>query len=86
MTLVDSHTRAPAEGFTVAQVVTLCRQRVGLSKRGLSDAADLSASYVNKIEAGKMDPSLRCFARIAMALGLSPREIYVVIQQEAKRS
>lgn len=57
------------------------REERGLSARELSIRAGLSESYVGKLESGQIDPSLRCFARIAMALDLTPQEIAFVVRQ-----
>lgn len=57
------------------------REERGISARELSIRAGLSESYVGKLEAGAIDASLRCFARIAMALDLSPQEVFFIVRQ-----
>jgi transcriptional regulator with XRE-family HTH domain len=42
-----------------------------------------SGSYVSKLEAGTIEPSLRGFARLAKALEMTPQEIYTVVLCEA---
>lgn len=76
------HGEAPQ--LTLGYVVrTLRRQRTDMSARALSIYAGLSESYVGKVETGNMDPSMRAFAKIAVALQLSPGELAVIINREA---
>ena len=67
---------------TAAQAIRLLRERAGLSARALSARAGLSPAYVGKVEAGVLDPSLRAFARIAVALGMSQQEIWWLVMAE----
>jgi transcriptional regulator with XRE-family HTH domain len=53
-----------------------------MSARALSARAGLSPAYVGKVEAGTIDPSLKAFARIAIALGMSQQEIWWLIMSE----
>lgn len=70
--------------LTLGYVVrTLRRQRTTMSARALSIYAGLSESYVGKVESGNMDPSMRAFAKIAVALKLTPGELAVIINREA---
>lgn len=61
------------------------RTRKGFSARALSLAAGLSPSYVGKLEAGDIEPSVRAFARIAQVLELNRQEIYFCVLQEGLR-
>lgn len=61
------------------------RMRSGLSARELSSKASLSPSYVTKLESGELEPSLRAFARIARATGMTQAEIYFCVLQESLR-
>lgn len=45
--------------------------------------ANLSPSYVGKVESGEIDPSLRAFAKIAMALEMSDFEIVFLVETSA---
>lgn len=56
------------------------RERRGLSKRALSQRAGLSASYVGKLEAGEIEPSVRTFALIALALELTSHEVFFCVR------
>lgn len=60
------------------------REERGLSARELSLRAGLSESYVGKMETSRIDPSLRCFARVAVALDLTPQEIAAVVRLAAR--
>lgn len=67
-------------------VIRMLREkRPGLSARQLSEAAGLSPAYVGKVESGTIDPSFRCFAKIARQLGMSAREVHALILSESKR-
>jgi predicted transcriptional regulator len=59
------------------------RRQRGLSGRALGPKAGLSTGYVSRLEAGDIDPSLSCFARLVMALDMSPLEVWVVVRNEA---
>lgn len=72
--------------FCVGDAIRLLRKRQGMSARALSSLSGLSPSYVSKVEAGEMEPSFRAFASMACVLRMTPREIYLVIAQEAKAS
>ncbi len=65
---------ASESALSLPEVLRELRERRGLSKRALSYKAGLSASYVGKLEAGLIEPSVRAFAVIALALGLSSAE------------
>ena len=57
--------------ITVADRVKLARSERGFSQHGLSRAAGLSASVVNKLECDKHEPSTRTVRLLAHALGVS---------------
>jgi predicted transcriptional regulator len=61
------------------------REERGLSAREVSLRAGLSESYCGKFESGRIECSLRNFARIAMVLELTPAEVFFVVQQAAAR-
>lgn len=56
------------------------RQRNDMSARAVSQAAGLSPSYVNKIEAGEIEPSLKAFGKLAHVLGLTNTEITFIVR------
>ena len=66
-------------------LVRSARSRKGLSARALGAKAGVSAAYVSRLEADSLSPSLRTFARLAIALGLSPAEMWAVVVLEAQR-
>ncbi len=71
-----------ARPFTGAAIRRL-REKRGLSARALSAKAGLSAAYVCKVEAGQVAASLRTFAQLAVALEMSPYEVWTVVVNEA---
>lgn len=68
---------------TAVDGIRLCRTQAGLSARALSIQAGLGDSYVSKVEAGSIAPSLRAFSRIVVVLGLSDAEIAVLVRLAA---
>ena len=71
--------------LSLATVIRTLREKHGLSARQLSEAAGLSPAYVGKLEAGGLDPSFRCFSKIARQLGMSAREIHALVLSESSR-
>lgn len=63
----------------LAAAIKVARGKAGLSAAEVSRQAGYSASYVTKIESGKLDPSVIAFARIARVLKLSADEIAWII-------
>jgi len=49
------------------------RERRGVSQAELAERAGLSREYVNKLEAGKYDPTLGTLGCLAKALGVKER-------------
>lgn len=72
-------------GTSAAELIRRKRMEKDLSARSLSLAAHVSPSYVRKVEAGEIEPSLRQFARLARALGMNRYEIWNVVMAEAMR-
>lgn len=66
--------------LALPEVLREFRERRGLSKRALSQKAGLSASYVGKLEAGFIEPSIRVFALIALALELTSHEVFFCVR------
>lgn len=75
--------RVSSTKVSLADAVRHLRQREGLSARSLSLKAHLSPSYVGKLEAGEIEPSVKAFGRIALALGMNPQEIYYCVVLES---
>lgn len=78
--------RLTQRAIGAAEAISEGRRKQRLSKTRLGLNAGLSESYVGKLESGECQPSLRTFALLARALGLTPLEIYFVIQGEAMRA
>ena len=57
--------------------MTLKRLRVrkGLSQDALARKADITREYVNKLEAGRYDPTVGVLKRLAKALGVPVTEL-----------
>lgn len=67
----------------VGAAIRHLRIKRGLSARALSARAGLGKTYVCKLEAGDVEPSLRVFAQLAVALEMSPYEVWTVVANEA---
>lgn len=67
----------------LAEAVQTQRMKMGFSARALSLEAGLSPSYVGKLEGGEIEPSVKAFAKIALALGLNQSEIAFCVLAEA---
>jgi predicted transcriptional regulator len=81
-------TRAQTHDETItlgAALRALREARTTLSARGLSIAAGLSESYVGKVEAGEIEPSVRAFAKVMQHLKVKPAEVWVLLSREAGR-
>ncbi len=70
--------------FCTATAIRHLRKRMGISARALSIKAGLSPAYVFKVETGAIEPSLRSFARLAVALGMNAGEVWVVVVSETE--
>lgn len=68
---------------TTGDIIRFKRHAAGLSARALSIKAGLSPAYVCKVENGSIEPSLRGFARLAVALSMTKAELWVCINNEA---
>lgn len=51
------------------------RETQGLSQEAVAKKAGLSREYVNKLEAGRYDPTVGVLKRIAKALGVPVTEL-----------
>lgn len=75
----DWVTKGAERIHSLAGAFRYIRERRELSARGLSIRAGLSPSYVGKLEAGEIEPSVKAFTAICRALDLSQREILFCI-------
>lgn len=66
--------------MSLPEVLQHFRERRGLSKRALSQKAGLSASYIGKLEAGFIEPSVHAFAVIILALDLTSYEVLFCVR------
>lgn len=71
-----------ARSVGLADAIRVQRMERGYSARALSLEAGLSSSYVGKLEAEEIEPSVRAFARIALVLGMNQAEIAFCVMQE----
>ena len=52
------------------------REQKGLSKGQLSSLADCDMSYIGKIERCEKYPNIKMIAKLAIALGVPPKELF----------
>jgi transcriptional regulator with XRE-family HTH domain len=62
----------------VGALMRVARQRQGMSQRELSLRVGRSPAYVNKLEAGTIEPSFQAVSEVAVALRLTPLETWVL--------
>lgn len=67
---------------TVGARVRVLRERQGLSRRQLSERSGVSERFLAQLETGKGNISLKRFADVAEALGVSPAELLAGIAAE----
>lgn len=67
----------------VGDFIRLVRHKRRLSQRQLSQKVRRSPAYLSKLEAGDISPSFRGFSEIAVALDMTPREIWTIVRLEA---
>lgn len=72
-----------ANSTSLGQAIKLLRSKRRVSARKLSEAIGFSPSYINKIEKGEIDPSVRAFAKIAYYLQMSPPELVYLLNSIA---
>jgi transcriptional regulator with XRE-family HTH domain len=63
----------------LAEGIRHLRTKKGLSARSLSLQAGLSPSYVGKLEAGEVEPSVKAFGKLAHVLGMGEREVFYCV-------
>jgi transcriptional regulator with XRE-family HTH domain len=74
----------PAGHPSIGDLIARARKKQNISARSLSALAGLSPSYVGKVEAGEIEPSLKAFGRIALALRLTPQEIWLCVVEAGR--
>jgi len=75
-----------ASSLSVGGLLRFLRERQRLTAKEVSRRARLSPSYVSKVERGECEPSLRVFAAIARALGMTPLEVWFVVMHEGAQA
>lgn len=66
--------------LTLPQAIAFLRKKKEFSARQLSELAELSPSYVGKLEAGEVQPSLKAFCQLVRALNCTDYEIVFLIR------
>jgi transcriptional regulator with XRE-family HTH domain len=56
--------------------VRALRERLGLSQEALAAKAGIHRTYMGGVERGERNISLRNIIRLAVALGVSPRDLF----------
>ena len=70
----------PAFGAALAQL----RAALGLSQEALAQEAGLSVGALQRIEAGRANPTWTTVRRIADALGVSLRELSIAVEAHSR--
>lgn len=71
------------EQFT-SEALRRARLRAGMSARAASAAGHLSEAAAQKAEKGTSQITLRVFARLAIATGMTPQEVWLIICSEGR--
>lgn len=72
------------ENLSLRDAVRFKRNDCGWSQRELAKFAGLSSAYVSALETGRIQPSLRAFARLAAVLRFTGPELRLIINSEAQ--
>lgn len=62
-------------GYIAANVRRL-RERAGMTQEELAEASDLAWTYVQRIEQGRANPSVRIIVQLATALKTTPQRLF----------
>lgn len=68
--------------MNIGRALTLCRTQRGMTKTKLSQAADVSVSYLTLLEQGKRDPNLSTINQICKALSI-PTSIFMFLASDS---
>jgi transcriptional regulator with XRE-family HTH domain len=71
--------------LTLRNLIGYRRELKGWSGRHLSHVIGYSDSYINKVEAGIVEPSFDAFSRIAVALDFTDQEILFITRKQFVR-
>lgn len=63
------------EARQLGSVISVTRQRIGLTQGDLAERVTMDQGLLSKIESGTKEPSLAVFRRIALALGAQPGDL-----------
>ncbi|WP_028301448.1 helix-turn-helix domain-containing protein [Oceanospirillum beijerinckii] len=69
--------------MNIGRALTLCRTQKGMTKTKLSQAADVSVSYLTLLEQGKRDPNLSTINQICKAMNV-PMSIFMFLASDAR--
>lgn len=58
------------------------RKIKGITQEGLAEKADLTVSYISKIETGKKNPTIAVIEKIAQAMGVDIYQLFVNLEPE----
>ena len=67
---------------SLGKVLTKLRQEAGLSARAVSYSIDISKTTLLLAEAGKLDPQISTFYRLAEAYNMKPSQLLSMIEDE----
>ena len=79
-----SRLKAQREASSFARVIRARRQQLKLTQEELASRIKTSTPYIGHLEAGKRHPSEKVVAKLADALRLDRRELYLLANPETK--
>lgn len=70
-----SGSQDPAYYAALGRAIKVARTQLGMARKQLAEAANVSYAYLSDIETGRGRPSTRSLFMVAQALGRSPSEL-----------
>ncbi|MFV8826132.1 helix-turn-helix domain-containing protein [Thauera sp. WH-2] len=72
----DENSNFDEERIRFGARIRFLRLKINLSQEDLAASSGLDRTYIGGIERGERNPSLKNIVRLAISLGVSPRELF----------
>lgn len=59
----------------IRKIISSKRIQYGLDKKELSLKCELDPTYIGKFERGQLEPTIKTLVKIAVVLGISPKDL-----------
>jgi transcriptional regulator with XRE-family HTH domain len=84
--IVEARSPFVSQAELLGSAIRHHREERGISARDLSLRSGFSESYVGKVESGQLQPSLRAFGQLVVALELNSAEVFFLVIHEGRRA